>query len=68
MKTLLSILLLFLTLNVLSQNSKLLAPTPPMGWNSWNWFGKPEINEKNMKECMDAMVKEGLLDAGYNFL
>jgi len=67
MKILLSILLLSLTLNVLSQNSKLLAPTPPMGWNSWNWFGKQEINEKNMKECMDAMVKEGLLDAGYKY-
>lgn len=50
-----------------SQNRNDLTPTPPMGWNSWNWFGKPEINEKNMKECMDAMVKEGLLDAGYNY-
>lgn len=23
---------------------KNLAPTPPMGWNSWNWFGKKEVN------------------------
>ncbi len=59
----------FLVLNVLvfGQNKKVLAPTPPMGWNSWNWFGKKEINEQNMKQCMDAMVKEGLLDAGYNY-
>lgn len=40
---------------------------PPMGWNSWNWFGKNEINEKNMMECMDAMVESGLLDAGYKY-
>lgn len=50
-----------------SQNSKLLCPNPPMGWNSWNWFGKNEINEENIKACMDAMVAEGLLDAGYNY-
>jgi alpha-galactosidase len=50
-----------------SQNSKLLCPSPPMGWNSWNWFGKNEINEENIKACMDAMVAEGLLDAGYNY-
>jgi len=67
MKLLIISFLLFVTLNVLGQDKKMLAPTPPMGWNSWNWFGKKEINEKNMKECMDAIVKEGLLDAGYNY-
>jgi len=44
------------------------APTPPMGWNSWNWFGKKEINEKVVREVIDAMVNEGLRDAGYNYL
>lgn len=67
MKALFSILLLSFTLNVLSQNTKLLAPTPPMGWNSWNWFGKPEINENNMRECIDAIVAQGLMDAGYEY-
>lgn len=41
---------------------------PPMGWNSWNWFGKNHINEKIVKEVIDAMVKEGLRDAGFEYI
>ena len=41
--------------------------TPPMGWNSWNTFGR-NIDEKLIMETADAMVENGLLDAGYNFL
>lgn len=41
------------------------AKTPPMGWNSWNYFGKSGIDEKMIRECMDAMVTSGLRDAGY---
>tara|TARA_R110002050_G_scaffold166886_1_gene297447 strand:+ start:6874 stop:8103 length:1230 start_codon:yes stop_codon:yes gene_type:complete len=62
----LTILLLISGL-VYGQKSKSLAPTPPMGWNSWNWFGKSEINEQNMRECIDAIVDQGLLEAGYNY-
>lgn len=47
---------------------KNLAPTPPMGWNSWNWFGKKDVNEKVVREVIDAIVKEGLRDAGYNYV
>ena len=67
MKFIVICLLICFTLNVLGQDKKLHPPNPPMGWNSWNWFGKKEINEKNIKECMDAIVMEGLLDAGYNY-
>jgi alpha-galactosidase len=67
MKTILLTLTLAITLNCFGQSTEKLAPTPPMGWNSWNWFGKNEINEVNMKQCMDAMVSEGLLDAGYEY-
>lgn len=59
--------LFIIALNATGQNVKMLAPTPPMGWNSWNWFGKNEINEQNMKECIDAIVSEGLLKAGYKY-
>ena len=45
----------------------MLAKTPPMGWNSWNTFTK-DINEKMIMETADAMVREGLLDAGYEYL
>jgi len=53
------------TINKLSEQ---LAQTPPMGWNSWNWFGKSNVNEKVVREVIDAMVKEGLRDAGYNYI
>ena len=41
--------------------------TPPMGWNSWNTFGS-RINEQLIFEMADTMVKEGLLDCGYQYL
>ena len=44
-----------------------LAPTPPMGWNSWNIFAK-DINEVNIKAAADAMVSSGMRDAGYRYL
>jgi hypothetical protein len=44
-----------------------LAPTPPMGWNSWNIFAK-DINEVNIKAAADAMVASGMRDAGYQYL
>jgi alpha-galactosidase len=44
-----------------------LAPTPPMGWNSWNKFGC-DINERLIREVADAMVATGMRDAGYQFV
>jgi len=67
MKKTLIIISLLLSQHAFAQHDKLLTPTPPMGWNSWNWFGKQAINEDNMRECMDAIVEEGLLDAGYEY-
>lgn len=59
----------FLVFNafVFSQNKKELTPTPPMGWNSWNWFGENKMNEEIIKQCMDAIVDQGLLTAGYDY-
>ena len=45
----------------------MLAMTPPMGYNTWNTFGT-NINAQLIKETADAMVDEGLLDAGYKYL
>jgi alpha-galactosidase len=44
-----------------------LAPTPPMGWMSWNNFG-PNMNEQLVKEMADAMVSSGMRDAGYRYI
>jgi len=44
-----------------------LAKTPPMGWSSWNQFGE-EINEALIVATIDAMVANGLRDAGYVYV
>ena len=44
-----------------------LAPTPPMGWVTWNMF-KGDISEQLIKETADAMVESGLRDAGYKYV
>ena len=45
----------------------MIVKTPPMGWNSWNTFGK-DIDEKLIMEMADAMVETGVRDAGYDYL
>src|SRR5476651_754587 len=43
-----------------------LAPTPPMGWNSWNTF-QTRIDEPLLKGMVDAYVSSGMRDAGYQY-
>lgn len=45
-----------------------LAKSPPMGWNSWNYFGKEKIDEKLIKEVIDAMALNNLHKAGYQYI
>ena len=47
--------------------SALLAPVPPMGFNTWNKFGC-NVDEKLIRETADAMVETGMLEAGYKYL
>jgi len=44
-----------------------LALTPPMGWNSWNFF-QANISEQIIRDIADAMVESGMRDAGYEYL
>src|SRR3954451_2204261 len=44
-----------------------LAPTPPMGWMSWNQFG-PEVSDQLLREMADAMVTSGMKAAGYEYI
>ena len=44
-----------------------LALTPPMGWNSWNFF-EGNISEKIVVDMADAMVSNGMKEAGYQYL
>jgi len=50
-----------------AQKPEVIAPTPPMGWNSWNCF-KAEIDEAKVKSIADAMVSSGMRDAGYRYV
>jgi alpha-galactosidase len=43
------------------------APTPPMGWNSWNHFAA-KIDDATVRAQADAMVKSGMRDAGYVYI
>lgn len=45
----------------------MLAQRPPMGWNSWNTFGS-NISEELIFSMADAMVADGYLAAGYEYL
>jgi len=45
----------------------MLAQTPPMGWNSWNTFGR-NIDEKLLRDMADRIVDLGLKDVGYEYV
>ena len=43
------------------------AQTPPMGWNSWNYFfGK--VTDKDIRDSADQIVASGMKDAGYVYV
>ena len=65
-----SVLILFVllgTIQVHGQKFKGLALTPPMGWNSWNNFGC-DVTEGLIMSTADAMVENGMKDAGYKYI
>lgn len=45
----------------------MLKSTPPLGWNTWNTFGK-NINEQLILEAADKIVASGLKDCGYEYV
>jgi alpha-galactosidase len=50
-----------------AQSGDQLAPTPPMGWNSWNTF-QTHIDEKLIEATADTMAANGMRDAGYVYI
>lgn len=44
-----------------------LAAVPPMGWNSWNCYGR-DITDERIRTQAEAMVSSGLRDAGFLYL
>jgi len=50
-----------------SSQTPLLAPTPPMGFNTWNRFGC-DVSDELVRGIADAMVSSGMRDAGYQYV
>ena len=44
-----------------------LAATPPMGWNSWNFFAD-KVTDKDIRDTADLLVATGMRDAGYVYV
>ena len=62
-----SILTLFIGFGAFALDHQNQAPTPPMGWNSWNLVEK-EVDEQILKVMADALVRTGMKDAGYQYI
>lgn len=45
----------------------MLARTPPLGWNSWNAWGRL-VDDARVRAAADAMVSSGLADHGYDHI
>jgi alpha-galactosidase len=43
------------------------AQTPPMGWNSWNFFAE-RVTDQDIRNAADQMVATGMKDAGYIYI
>jgi len=43
------------------------AQTPPMGWNSWNFFFD-KVTDKDIRDSADQIVASGMRDAGYEYV
>lgn len=61
------VVLLFPVCRAAVAQSTELAPTPPMGWNSWNHFAD-KVNDADVRAAADAIVATGMRDAGYIYV
>ena len=43
------------------------AMTPPMGWNSWNFFAD-KVTDQDIRNAADQLVATGMKDAGYIYI
>ncbi|WP_053096220.1 glycoside hydrolase family 27 protein [Frateuria defendens] len=44
-----------------------LVRTPPMGWNSWNYFGDA-VTDADIRRTADLLVSTGMAAAGYRYV
>jgi alpha-galactosidase len=62
-------LLVLTSLTAIAQKSAApqVAQTPPMGWNSWNYFAG-KVTDKDIRASADQIVATGMKDAGYIYV
>jgi alpha-galactosidase len=60
-------LAVLLTAAAAAPAAEVLAPRPPMGWNSWNKFGC-NVSEALIRGAADALVSSGMKAAGYEYV
>jgi alpha-galactosidase len=48
-------------------HAQAVAATPPMGWNSWNYFAG-KVTDKDIRDSADQIVASGMKDAGYIYV
>jgi len=58
---------LFLAAASCSCQAQDVARTPPMGWNSWNYFAE-KVDDTGVRAAADALVASGMKDAGYVYV
>ncbi len=46
---------------------QVVAQTPPMGWNSWNFFAG-RVTDQDIRNAADQLVATGMKDAGYVYV
>jgi len=52
---------------VVAAGAQTVAATPPMGWNSWNFFAG-KVTDKDIRDTADLLVSTGMRDAGYVYV
>jgi len=65
--TLASLITIAPTLKAQSAPPQAVAQTPPMGWNSWNYFAV-KVSDKDIRDSADQIVATGMKDAGYIYV
>ena len=50
-----------------SGQMKVVAATPPMGWNSWNHFAG-RVTDADVRSAAESLVNTGMRDAGYVYV
>ena len=57
----------FFALHSLPSRAQDVALTPPMGWNSWNYFAE-KVDDQGVRAAADVIVASGMRDAGYVYV